>query len=99
MSDQEHSYLDEIDENGSVTVTLPSHVPVEVIDSAIERIMRTDFGKRASYKQEGSSIAVTCEPMAFVDSAVDHLLEVVRAMLTGKFRPRPAEGPADSMPF
>jgi len=99
MSDQEHSYLDEVDEHGTVTVTLPSHVPLDVIETAIERIMRTDFGKRASYKQEGSSIAVTCEPMAFVDSAVDHLLEVVRAMLTGKFRPRPEEGPKDQMPF
>ena len=99
MSDQEHSYLDEIDENGAVTVTLPSHVPVDVIDTAIERIMRTDFGKRATYNQDGNSIVVKCEPMAFVDSAVEHLIEVVRAILTGKYRPRPAEGPKDDLPF
>tara|TARA_R100000951_G_scaffold20200_3_gene17012 strand:+ start:1948 stop:2247 length:300 start_codon:yes stop_codon:yes gene_type:complete len=99
MSDQEHSYLDEIDADGCVRVTLPSHVTTDIIDGAIEKIMRTDFGKRASYAREGHTISVVCEPMAFVDSAVEHLVEVVRATLTGKFRPRPDEGPSDQMPF
>jgi hypothetical protein len=99
MRDQEHSYLDEIDADGTVRVTLPSHVPSEIIDTAIARIMATDFGKRTAYHLDGHTISVNCEPMAFVDSAVDHLLEVVRALLTGKFRPRPAEGPKDQSPF
>lgn len=99
MRDQEHSYLDEIDADGCVRVTLPSHVPSDIIDGAIEKIMRTDFGKRTRYVREGHTISVTCEPLAFVDGAVEHLVEVVRATLTGKFRPRPEEGPKDQSPF
>jgi len=99
MSDQEHSYLDEIDADGTVRVNLPSHVPEDIIDSSIERIMRTDFGKRTVYSRDGHEITVKCEPMAFVDGAVERLIEVVRATLTGKYRPRPEEGPSDQMPF
>lgn len=89
----DYSYLDDLDETGAVVVTLPSHVPVEIIDEAIERISRTDFGGRATYVLEGHRITVRCEPVAFADSATEHLLAVVRALLTGKFRPRPLDGP------
>jgi hypothetical protein len=100
MTNQDHSYLDDMDADGVVVITLPSHVPVNTIDEAIERISRTDFGVRATYTVEGHRIAVRCEPMAFVDSAVEHLVDVVRAILTGKYRPRPDEGPVDDgMPF
>ena len=89
----DHSYLDDMDATGAVVVTLPSHVPVEVIDEAIERITRTDFGGRVTYLQEGQRVTVRCEPLAFADSATEHLLDVIRALLTGKFRPRPLDGP------
>lgn len=98
--DTPHSHLDDVDENGVVTITLPSHVPHEILADAIDQITATDFGLRATYAVEGHRIAVTCEPMAFVDSAIEHLVDVVRAMLTDKFRPRPIEGPVDDgMPF
>ena len=98
MSYDNHSYLDDMAPDGAITVTLPSHVPLDIITEAVRKITTTDFGARAVYTQEGHRITVVCEPMAFVDSAVEHLVDVVRGLVTGRYAERPI--PEDSgMPF
>ncbi len=96
MSHQ-HSYLDDARPDGSVVVTLPDHVPLDIIEEAVRKITKTDFGRRAVYVQEGHRLTVRCEPMAFVDSAVEHVVDVIRGMVTGRYNERPL--PDDGMPF
>ena len=84
-----NSFLDDMDADGIITVTIPSHVPTAVIESAIEKISRTEFGRRAWFSQDAHRISVRAEPMAFVDSAVEHLVDVIRALLTDKYEERP----------
>lgn len=91
-----NSFLDDMDEQGVVTVTIPAHVPHALISNAIERISRTEFGKRSWFSQSGNRVSVRAEPMAFVDSAVEHLVDVIRALLTDTYNERPKD---DGLPF
>jgi hypothetical protein len=95
----QHSYLDDVAPDGSVVVTLPTHVPLEIIEAAVSKIARTDFGSRSVFMQEGHRVTVHCEPMAFVDSAVDHLVDVIRGMVTGRYNERPLPESDGQMPF
>ena len=99
MSDNNHSYLDDMGPDGSVVITLPSHVPLSVIGTAIDKVSFTDFGSKASFEQEGHRITVRCSPMAFVDSAVEHLVDVIRALVTGRYNERPLPEDDGGMPF
>ncbi len=94
-----NSFLDDMDEEGIVTVTIPSHVPPALIDKAISKISRTEFGRRSWFTQDGNRVAVRAEPMAFVDSAVEHLVDVVRALLTDTYKERPTSAEDDGLPF